>query len=91
MDIDRNFLEEMLIMEEEKNWRTAEKAVTLSRSEEALSVELTAAEQQLLDSILRDVIAGESRRLSLSSYEALTLRRIRSKLIVKSRERTNAI
>jgi hypothetical protein len=91
MDIDRNFLEEMLIMEEEKDWHQPERLALLPRSEETRSVELTAAEQQLLDSILHDVIAGESRHLPLSPFESLTLRRIRSKLIVKSRERTNAI
>ena len=49
MDIDRNFLEEMLIMEEDKDRRLAEKLVTLPRSEESRTVELTASERQLLD------------------------------------------
>ena len=91
MDIDRNFLEEMLIMEEDKERRLAEKLVTLPRSEEARSVELTVSERHLLDSVLRDVIAGGTRRLPLSSYDTLALRHIRDKLDVKEREKANAI
>ena len=91
MDIDRNFLEEMLIMEEDKDRRLAEKLVTLPRSEESRTVELTASERQLLDAVLRDVIAAGTRRLPLSSYDTLALRRIRDKLGVKEREKANAI
>ena len=91
MDIDRNFLEEMLIMEEDKERLLTEKLVTLPRSDEARSLELTVSERHLLDSVLRDVIAGGNRRFPLSSYDTLTLRRIRDKLDVKERERANAI
>ena len=91
MDIDRNFLEEMLIMEEDKDRRLAEKLVTLPRSEESRTVELTASERQLLDAVLRDVITAGTRRLPLSSYDTLALRRIRDKLGVKEREKANAI
>ena len=91
MDIDRNFLEEMLIMEEDKERLLTEKLVYIPSSEEAHAVNLTAAERHLLDSVLLEVITGGSRRLPLSTYDSLALRRIRDKLDVKNREKANAI
>ena len=82
MDIDRNFLEEMLIMEEDRERRTIEPFTVLPPAEETSSVELTGSELQLLDRLLFEASQTGRRPTGarLSAYEIMLLRRIRSKI-----------
>ena len=57
MDIDRNFLEEMLIMGEDKEPK-ADNIVYMAPAEETRTVELTLSELRLLDRVLQEAAAG---------------------------------
>ncbi|MBR0353076.1 MAG: hypothetical protein IJH53_07700 [Oscillospiraceae bacterium] len=87
MDIDRNFLEEMLIMGEDKEPK-ADNIVYMTPAEETKTVELTLSELRLLDRILQEAANGRKTAVPwLSSYEAGRLNIIRRKLTVKERDR----
>ena len=88
MDIDRNFLEEMLIMGEDKEPKT-DNIVYMTPAEETKTVELTLSEIRLLDRVLQET--SNSRKTTvpwLSSYEAGRLNIIRRKLTAKERDKT---
>ena len=57
MDIDRNFLEEMLIMGEDKEPKT-DNIVYMAPAEETRTVELTLTELRLLDRVLQEAASG---------------------------------
>ena len=87
MDIDRNFLEEMLIMGEDKEPKK-DNIVYMAPAEETRSVELTLSELQLLDRLLLETATG--RKIAapwLSAYDAGRLNIIRRKLSVKERDK----
>ena len=87
MDIDRNFLEEMLIMGEDKE-PTTDNIVYMPPTEETRTVELTLTELRLLDRVLQEAAGGRKTFTPwLSAYEAGRLNNIRRKLSVKEREK----
>ena len=87
MDIDRNFLEEMLIMGEDKEPKT-DNIVYMHPTEETKTVELTLTELRLLDRVLQEAAGGRKTFTPwLSAYEAGRLNNIRRKLSVKDREK----
>ena len=87
MDIDRNFLEEMLIMGEDKEPKT-DNIVYMPPTEETRTVELTLTELRLLDRVLQEAAGGRKTFTPwLSAYEAGRLNNIRRKLSVKEREK----
>ncbi len=70
MDIDRNFLEEMLIMGEDKEPK-ADNIVYMAPAEETRTVELTLSELRLLDRVLQEAAAGRKATAQwLTAYEA---------------------
>ena len=87
MDIDRNFLEEMLIMGEEKEPKT-DNIVYMTSAEETRSVDLTVTELRLLDRLLADAANGRKTGASwLTAYDAGRLNIIRRKLSLKERDK----
>ena len=87
MDIDRNFLEEMLIMGEDKEPKT-DNIVYMTPAEETRTVELTAAELMLLDRLLQETANGRKTAAPwLSAYDAGRLNIIRRKLGGRDRDR----
>ena len=87
MDIDRNFLEEMLIMGEEKEPKT-DNIVYMTPAEESRTVELTVSEIRLLDMVLQEAANGRKNAAPwLSAYEAGRLNIIRRKLSAKERDK----
>lgn len=85
MDIDRNFLEEMLIMGEEKEPKT-DNIVYMSPEEETRTVELTVSELRLLDKVLQETTGRKSTAPWLTSYDAGRLGIIRRKFSFKERD-----
>ena len=87
MDIDRNFLEEMLIMGEDKEPKQ-DNIVYMVPSEETKTVELTLAEIRLLDTVLREAATGRKTAAPwLTAYDAGRLNIIRRKLSLKERDK----
>ena len=87
MDIDRNFLKEMLIMGEDKDPKT-DNIVYMAPAEETKTVELTLSELRLLDRVLQEAASG--RKISapwLTGYEAGRLNIIRRKLSIRERDK----
>ena len=87
MDIDRNFLEEMLIMGEDKEPKT-DNIVYMAPAEETRTVELTVSELRLLDRVLQEAASGRKTAATwLTAYEAGRLNIIRRKLNLRERDR----
>ena len=87
MDIDRNFLEEMLIMGEDKEPK-ADNIVYMASAEETRTVELTLSELRLLDRVLQEAAAGRKASAPwLTAYEAGRLNIIRRKLSIRERDK----
>ena len=87
MDIDRNFLEEMLIMGEDKEPKQ-DSIVYMAPSEETKTVELTLAEIRLLDTVLRETATGRKTAVPwLTAYDAGRLNIIRRKLSFTERDK----
>ena len=87
MDIDRNFLEEMLIMGEDKEPKQ-DNIVYMAPAEESRTVELTLSELRLLDRVLQEAAAGRKTAAPwLTAYEAGRLNIIRRKLSFKERDK----
>ena len=87
MDIDRNFLEEMLIMGEEKEPKT-DNIVYMTPAEETRSVDLTVSELRLLDRLLADAANGRKTGAPwITAYDAGRLNIIRRKLSLKERDK----
>ena len=87
MDIDRNFLEEMLIMGEDKEPRQ-DNIVYMAPAEETRTVELTVSELRLLDRLLQETASGRKTGAPwLTAYEAGRLNIIRRKLSFRERDK----
>ncbi len=87
MDIDRNFLEEMLIMGEDKEPKT-DNIVYMPPTEETRTVELTLTELQLLDRVLQEASGGRKAYTPwLTAYETGRLNIIRRKLNRKEHDK----
>ena len=87
MDIDRNFLEEMLIMGEDKEPK-ADNIVYMAPAEETRTVELTLSELRLLDRVLQEAAVGRKASAPwLTAYEAGRLNIIRRKLSIRERDK----
>ncbi len=87
MDIDRNFLEEMLIMGEDKEPKT-DNIVYIAPTEETRKVELSLTEIRLLDRLLQETALGRKNAASwLTAYDAGRLNIIRRKLSITERDK----
>ena len=86
MDIDRNFLEEMLIMGEDEEPKT-DNIVYMAPAEETKTVLLTLTELRLLDRVLQETANRKATAPWLTAYDAGRLNIIRRKLSLKDRDK----
>ena len=87
MDIDRNFLEEMLIMGEDEEPKTDNNIVYMAPAEETKTVLLTLTELRLLDRVLQEAASRKATAPWLTAYDAGRLNIIRRKLSLKERDK----